>query len=293
MIKSMTAYARAETNRTDLKVSAEIRSYNSRHLDLSLRLPNAYGMLEERIKALIAGCIARGRVEVKIRIQDDGGGDRDFEINTARARSYYHCLNQLRATFDIHAEISLEVLMGAGDIIRPVESEADLEVVWDGVHSCLSTALDDLDDMRLREGAFIERDFQRRLGDIEHSLDEIQSASDSMVFQYQKRLLERIAALTEGITVVDEGRIAQEAAILADKSDISEEIVRAASHVDQFRRYMQAGEPAGRKLNFLLQEFMREFNTIGSKTGQAEVAHLVVAVKAELEKLREQVQNIE
>ena len=159
--------------------------------------------------------------------------------------------------------------------------------------NCIDVALDDLDAMRKREGDVIARDFDDRLKYIEKSLREIQKASSGLLPIYQERLKDRLSSLTNGMVEIDPGRIAQEAAFYADKSDISEEIVRTHSHLKQFRTIMAAEEHAGRKLNFLLQEFLREFNTMGAKAGNADISHIIVAVKSELEKIREQVQNVE
>lgn len=293
MMQSMTGFAAAERSDGDLTVAAEIRSYNSRYLDLTIRLPQSYLSMEERIKAMVSGAITRGRVEVRLQIRDDSHAAQAFEVDTAIADSYYDALRTLRDRFGIDEPIPLSLLSGAGGIIRPRESAPDLEAGWPAIRECIAAALADFTAMREREGAFIAADFQQRLTTIESAIEAIEAASDGLLVQYRQRLEERIGALTDGITEIDPARIAQEAAFLADRSDISEEIVRARSHLAQFRKTMTAGEPAGRKLNFLLQEFNREFNTIGSKTGKADVSHRVVAVKSELEKIREQVQNLE
>jgi uncharacterized protein (TIGR00255 family) len=165
--------------------------------------------------------------------------------------------------------------------------------MWDKIERCLIEATNGLDDMRKKEGQMIATDLSKRLDDIETTIKQIEKTSENLLPAYQERLKGRIEELTRGIVEIDLDRIAQEAAFLADKSDISEEIVRAKSHIHQFRMIQDSKEPAGRKMNFLLQEMGREINTIGSKTGKAEVAHMVVDVKSELEKMREQVQNIE
>jgi uncharacterized protein (TIGR00255 family) len=159
--------------------------------------------------------------------------------------------------------------------------------------ACLTSALNDLDAMRLAEGANLVRDFRERLDVIEANLEQIRSQATQLPLVYRQRLKERIDALTDGIVAIDQARLAQEAALLADRSDISEEIVRVSSHIQQFRERMDDDRPAGRPLNFLLQEFNREFNTMGAKSGKASMSHIIVAVKSELEKLREQVQNVE
>jgi uncharacterized protein (TIGR00255 family) len=178
-------------------------------------------------------------------------------------------------------------------MIRPVDMLDNTETVGEAVEVCLNQALADLDIMRCKEGEFIARDLFARLDLIEGGLAEIRDNSANLIERYQERLMDRIAVLTKETVDIDPTRLAQEAAYLADRSDISEEIVRAESHIDQFRQIMESTEAGGRKLNFLLQELHREFNTIGSKIGHAETAHRVVEVKAELEKIREQIQNVE
>jgi len=197
------------------------------------------------------------------------------------------------ALFDFKDDISLDLLLSPGGIIKPVDSIENTEAVWRAVKDCVSQALDNLDLMRKREGDFISQDLIKRLEHIAKHLDQIQRGSSGLLPLYQQRLKERISLLTQDIVELDLGRIAQEAAFLADRSDISEETVRAASHLEQFRHLMNSDEPAGRKLNFLLQELHREFNTMGSKVGSAELSHIIIEVKSELEKIREQIQNVE
>ena len=292
MIKSMTAYAKAE-NKDAVSVNLEIRSYNNRYLDLVLRLPQQYLPLEERIKAVVVEKIARGRVELKMQVASEPSEAISFEINRPKAVAYFQALEQLRDELKIKAPVALEQIAAVPDIIKPVETELQLDQIWPAVHDCLARALVDLEQMRAREGEYIAVDIGRRIQQIQQWLTEIGKQSSNLVNGYRLRLTERITALTEGIVSIDPDRIAQEAAILADRSDITEELVRAGSHLTQFVEVMKSDEPAGRKLNFLLQELNREFNTVGSKTDKSSVAHLVVAVKAEIEKIREQVQNIE
>jgi uncharacterized protein (TIGR00255 family) len=289
----MTGYATAEEAAGDIKVSADIRSYNSRHLDIALRVPTAYSFLEDRIKGLIADRIVRGRVEVKVLIKDESEQAAAFEIDRSKAKAVHAVLTQLKNEFNLQNEISAELLLGVGGIIKPVESPGEIESIWPPMRTCLHRALDDLETMRKKEGDFIAGDLSDRLDYIAGCLDEITRASDGLLSHYQERLKERLSVLTRETVEIDPGRLAQEAAFLADRSDISEEIVRAESHVRQFRHIMQSEEPGGRKLNFLLQELHREFNTIGSKIGHADISHKVVDVKSELEKIREQIQNVE
>lgn len=293
MIHSMTAFARAESIADGLTVNMEIRSVNSRHLDLNVRLPSRYLGLEERIRSALVQQLTRGRIDIRVQIQDKAAESLAFEIDEPRALAYHRALDSIREKFNIDTPISLEAIMDAGGIIKPVEREPDLAACQPAVDECLAQALAELVAMRATEGKFLARDFMQRLALVEERVRAVETASVDLSAQYQQRLQDRITALTQGIVEIDPDRIAQEAALLADRSDISEELVRVHSHIEQFRSLMKAPEPAGRKLNFLLQEFNREFNTIGSKTGKAGVAHMVVEVKAELEKLREQIQNVE
>lgn len=293
MIKSMTGYASAEKTDGELTVSIDIRSYNSRYLDVALRVPPNYAALEEKMKGLIAERIVRGRVEVKIQIKDASAEAMAYEIDRPRAKAINAALSQLRNEFRLKNDISMELLLSVGGIIKPVETAGETDLIWPTVEACLIRVLDEYETMRQKEGDFIAGDLARRLDYIEHCIGEIKGDSDGLLTHYQERLKERISALTREMVEIDPGRLAQEAAFLADRSDISEEIVRAESHVKQFRHIMRSNEPGGRKLNFLLQELHREFNTMGSKLGQLNTSHTVVNIKSELEKIREQIQNVE
>jgi uncharacterized protein (TIGR00255 family) len=293
MIKSMTAYAVEQDTRDDISIALEIRSYNSRYLDVVLRLPHRYNCLEEKIKGVISKMISRGRIEIKLKISDNSDDSYAFEVNKPKAQAYYDAVLQLRDTLNIDAQIPLGLVTGAEGVIKPAEAKDDQEKLWPHLRDCMVNAMKSLDLMRKQEGDFMAKDFAVRIDYIEKTLDRIEKGSSGLLSQYQEKLKERISALTRGLVEIDPGRIAQEAAILADKSDIAEEIVRSRSHIKQFRTIMDSKEPGGRKLNFLLQEFNREFNTMGSKTGNADVSHMVVDLKSELEKIREQVQNVE
>ena len=293
MIKSMTAYARTEQQYAPFTIRVEVRSYNSRHLDVALKLTHGYEMLEERIKSFIADSVARGRVEIRVQIQDDSEAGHQFEANLPRARAYHETLTALNKALGLAGPVGLEMVLAGGGIIQALEAEKDADEVWGRVKPCVQAAFSDLDAMRCTEGANLAKDFAMRLNSIEGMLEDIAAQAAQVPELYRQRLSERIEALTHGIVEIDQARIAQEAAILADRSDISEEIVRARSHIKQFRALMQDDSPAGRPLNFLLQEFNREFNTMGAKSGKAAMAHTIVAVKSELEKLREQIQNVE
>lgn len=293
MIKSMTAYAKADKRSGALSVSVEIRAYNSRHLDIALRLTHGYAPLEEKIKKFISRQIQRGRLDVTIIIKDESEGGTLYEIDLPRAKAYHRSLVTLKKALGIEAPVALEHMISGSGLLKAVDGEKDFAVCEQVVEAALTAGLKELDSMRIHEGAFIAEDFEMRLNLIETCLTQIKAMSNDFLELYRNRLNERIAALTKGIVTLDPERIAQEAAILADKSDISEELVRVESHLTQFRKFMADADAAGRKLNFLLQEFNREFNTMGSKAGGSEISHLIVGARAELEKLREQVQNVE
>ncbi len=293
MIRSMTAYAGAENAAGAVSASIEIRGYNSRYLDTAMKIPPTYQFLEERIKPLIAERISRGRVEVKISVQAEQNTSEIFEINKTLAEGYYRALRSLKENFGITGQVPLELLAAKSGVIEPAKTSIDEASVWEAVSGALYRALDDFLAMKAAEGNNISADIEKRLFKIGGYIEYIENKAHDLPGMYQKRLKERVRELTGGEAETDEARIAQETAFLADKSDISEEIVRAESHLDQFRNLMSSPEPAGRPLNFLLQEFNREFNTMGSKAGSADISHTIVNAKTELEKIREQVQNIE
>ena len=293
MIHSMTAFARAEVTATELSVCIEIRSYNSKYLDISLRMPQGYASMEERVKKLISNFVARGRIEIHIKLTDTSEKAVGFEVDAAKASAYYEALKDLKHALGFSEQNPLDLVAGVPGVIKTVDKQIDLDLDWEAISDCFTAAMTDLVAMRQREGAFLEEDFTFRLNTIEDRLADIESTAAGLTHAYQERLSARISDLTQGQVPLDPARLAQEAAFLADKSDISEEIVRAKSHILQFRNILSADDPAGRKINFLLQEFNREFNTMGSKVGSAEASHLIVEVKSELEKMREQAQNVE
>jgi uncharacterized protein (TIGR00255 family) len=293
MINSMTGYAAAEKAGDQFVTTVEIRSYNSRYLDIVLRGLQGYNGLEDRVKAMVNERLVRGRIEVRIKVSEPEDAAVAFEIDQPKAGAFLEAVRQLQENYAVDGPVSLDLLIGTGGVLRPVQTELDLEMIWPALKECLGEALGNLNSMRAREGAYILSDLEGRLDKIQDLLDQISRGSKGLLEFYQARLKERLAALTRGAVELDQARVTQEAAFLADRSDISEEIVRAGSHLAQFRQYMAAPDACGRKLNFLLQELNREFNTMGAKVGNAASAHLIVEAKAEFEKIREQVQNIE
>jgi uncharacterized protein (TIGR00255 family) len=293
MIKSMTAFGRAEKTVEGRTFIVEIRSLNSRYGEVIVRMPPQFLSLEGQIKKLVTTRISRGRVEVMIKVKNGSQAVSDIRVNIPLAKAYYGALCELNETLQIKEKVGLQTLISMQGIIMVTESEEDSEKTWSLLSSCILEALESIEAMRISEGMAIYQDFRKRLQSVEEDLSRIKRFATSILLQYQNRLKERIATLTQGTVEVDPNRLAQEAAFLADKSDITEEIVRAESHLKQFRSMIESEGATGRALDFLLQELNREVNTIGSKGGDAQLSQIVVGLRSELEKLREQVQNIE
>lgn len=293
MIKSMTAFSQASHTVGTLTADVTLRSYNSKILDLACHCPESCQALEEDIKKIIAKTHGRGRIEIKLSIRDEAKDLEQFDVDMPKALSYYQTLKKIKEELNLSSDITLDQLLAARNIIVPSRKEADMESLWQAVAPCVETACAALDLMRRQEGKNLHADLTSRMDDIEKKVKEIETEAKGIPLVYKQRLMERITFLTADAEGLDPVRISQEAAILADKSDVSEEITRLYSHIQQFRQVLESGESGGRKLNFLIQEFNREFNTIGSKAGNASVSHRVVELKSELEKIREQVQNIE
>jgi len=293
MIKSMTAFGRAEKEGEGRKYIVEIRTLNRRYLEVLVRLPRQWFPLEDRVKKLVGGKIARGRVDVSVKVKDSAEAATRFEMNLPLAKTYLRALRDLNEALLLEDRIGLNMILSMEGVITNTESEVDLDKSWATLSSCIDEALEGANAMRISEGQTIFDDFQKRLEFVEKSLSQVKALVPSVLSEYHSRLKERITVLTEGKVELDPNRIAQEVAFLVDKGDITEEIVRAQSHMKQFRGMIESEGAAGRSLDFLLQELNREVNTIGSKGGDAELSQVVVSLKSELEKIREQVQNVE
>jgi uncharacterized protein (TIGR00255 family) len=293
MIKSMTAFGRAEKEDEGRTCVVEIRTLNRRYLEVSVRLPRQWFALEDRVRKLVGSKIARGRVDVSVKVTESSEGGSRVEVNLPLAEVYLRALRDLNRSLELEERVSLDMILRMEGVITATEPEVDFEKVWATLSSCISEALEGVDAMRISEGKTIYEDFEQRLQSVEQDLSQVKALAPSILSEYHSRLKQRITALTEGIVELDPNRLAQEVAFLVDKSDITEEIVRAESHLEQFRNMIQSEGPTGRSLDFLLQELNREVNTIGSKGGDAQLPQIVVALKSELEKIREQVQNVE
>lgn len=292
MLSSMTGYGRSEVTKQGVTVTVELRSVNNRFLEVTARLPRSLSLRENEIKELVRRKALRGKVNLLVSIERENGGDIPLRINTAAARGYYKLLNELRKTVKLKEKVRLEHLLHFTEVIEQEETEREDDGEWAVVQEALDAALDGLSEMRRQEGRELEKDFRHRIGILEDYLTRVEELSKQQVPAERARLRERIKELLESETV-DEGRLETELAILADRLDVTEECVRFRSHNKFFLEALDAPESAGRKLNFLIQEMNREANTIGSKSGDTAIAHLVVHMKEELEKVREQLQNIE
>lgn len=295
MIRSMTAFGRAVRVDDARTVTVELRSVNSRFFDCTVRLPRAYTFLEEKIKAYVQQhALSRGKMEVSVSVARTGGSDMRVALDQDLARGYVAALRTLRDTCQLQDDISVMRVAERGELFTFVQPEEDPGDVWETVCAALGEAVAGYRAMREAEGRRTEEDICAKLENIRRCATEVAALSREDVGGYRARLEARLRPLLGEVGVVpDEGRLLTECAIFADKIAVDEELARLDSHFTAFRALCQSEEPAGRKLDFLVQEMNRETNTIGSKACNARIAHLVVDMKGELEKIREQVQNIE
>lgn len=292
MIKSMTGYGRVEGLCDGRNIIVEAKSVNHRFLEIALRIPASLYPLEMEYKKKIAERFKRGRIDVSIRLEGECSDTSKVNLNMDIARDYFDVLSRLKTEFNIQEPVSIKTLISFRDIFTPpAETQMDADFL-NSVEKMLQEALSILVNMRQDEGIVLFSDMQMRLQAIGAIMGEIRLRAPQIVLEYQKRLSDRIKELTAGLEL-DAGRLAQEVAVMADRCDITEEIVRMQSHIGQFESLLQSDEAEGRKIDFLLQEMNREINTIGSKANDADIARQVIEVKSELGKLREQAQNIE
>jgi len=288
----MTGYGRAEGETTLGRVFVETRSVNHRYCDINIKLPKRLGPFETRIKELIRSQVSRGRIDVSLKA--DSGEEEKVQLNVDLhlAEQYYRALQALKEKLQLKDEITLTLLAGAKDLITGKEEAGDIEPYWQEMIPILKRSFKEMDDMKRSEGETLAKDLQFRLEKIHQQLEEIKHLFPPRLEAFQKRLHERIRSFLGG-GEVDANRFQQEVAFLAERADITEEIVRMESHLAQFVLLLEGEEPVGRKMDFLLQEIHREINTVSAKANDAEISQGVVEIKSELEKIREQVQNIE
>ncbi|MBV51571.1 MAG: YicC family protein [Nitrospinae bacterium] len=293
MLKSMTGFARYENQNGELTCKVEIKSVNNRFIDINTRLPKSLAALELPLKKLVKSKCARGSFDISISLESNGQSGANFEIkpNLPLAAQYLKAFNQIRDDLKLQGEIDINAILGQRDIVKPELKEPD-DSSEETVTSTVEKTLSDLIKMREEEGANLEKDIISQIKGIEKLGGAIKSLQSTTVQEFQDRLKEKIQTLTNGMEL-DPARMAQETALLADRCDVTEEIIRLKSHLDQFYKLVESDEPQGRKLEFLTQEINREVNTIGSKTIDIEVSKAVIEMKSRLEKIREQLANIE
>jgi uncharacterized protein (TIGR00255 family) len=292
MIASMTGFGRGEATKGGITITVELRTVNNRFLEVTTRLPRSLNLRENDVKELIRRKISRGKVNVLANVEREGNGSAGLEINSSAARSYYKLLMQLRKTLKLRETVKLEHMLQFSEIFEQRDLGGTDEKEWGVLQESLDAALAALAEMRCAEGGELEQDFRARIALLDERLSQIERLSAEQVPAERLRLRERVTQLMEK-TPVDEGRLEMELALMADRLDVTEECVRFRSHNKFFLEALSVPDPAGRKLNFLIQEMNREANTIGSKSSATEIAHLVVSMKEELEKIREQLQNVE
>ena len=292
MVKSMTGYGRAREMRNGRDITVEVRSVNNRYLDCTVKMPRAYIFAEDRMKARVQQAISRGKVDVFVTIDASAADEAVVAVNEPLARGYYEALTRLKTMFSLPGEVTPEVLAKFPDVLAVTKAEEDVEAIAADICAVLDDALAAYNDMRAVEGEKLASDVAGRVTTIETVVGKVEERSPQTVAAYRQRLEGKMQEVLQS-TTIDESRILTEAAIFADKIAVDEETVRLRSHIAQLRAMLASDEPVGRKLDFLIQEVNRECNTIGSKCNDLTIAQDVVNMKAEVEKIREQVQNME
>ncbi len=295
MLKSMTGYGNCEKLINGKKITVEIKAVNHRFCDYSIKLPRYCNFMEDRIRQTLTGKISRGKIDIYVSIENLDTADKRITVDLPLAKQYIDALKELNTQFGITDDITVSGVAQFTDIFKTERCEEENEALWLAVKDVLDTASDEFVSMRSREGERIEADLKARIEYMKSLTKDIDTRWYDCVEEYRTRLYNKIKESLESLPTasVDEARVVTEVAIFADRIAVDEELVRLTSHFDEFYNIVNAKEPAGRKLDFLIQEINREINTIGSKANDASVAKKVVEFKAELEKLREQVQNIE
>ncbi|HCO19223.1 YicC/YloC family endoribonuclease [Gudongella oleilytica] len=293
MLKSMTGYGKGEASSSGFRIKVELKSVNNRYLDITVKLPRYLIYLEESIKKLIKEKLGRGKVDVFINLDFESISSLEVKVDIPLAMNFKNALSDLKDQLQIEDSIRLSNILSIPDVIRTEKRDLDEASVWETLRSAIDSALSQIVVMRESEGQQLKLDMLEKLGKIEEITSEVKIRSPLVVEEYRRKLNERIAALLEEPAIIDQDRLAMEVAIYADKSSIDEELTRMNSHIAQFRSIIEEDGAVGRKLDFLIQEFNREVNTIGSKSSDSIIVNKVVDLKSEIEKIREQVQNIE
>lgn len=292
MIKSMTGFGSAKGTVEGIEVTVELKSVNNRYLDTSVRLPRSFMFAEETIKSAVQSHISRGKVDVFVSINTAMADDMTVVVNKPLLKGYIDAIKQISDEYEIPADMTAMTVSRFPDVLSVEKKELDADAVAEGIKEIAEQALNDFDSMRLREGEKLRDDVLSKLETINGLVAVIEENAPKTVAEYRERLLQKLNEVI-GIAGIDESRIITEAAIFADKVAVDEETVRLRSHMAQLKTMINGSSPTGRKIDFLIQEFNREANTIGSKCQNADIAHTVVDLKSEIEKIREQIQNIE
>jgi len=292
MIKSMTGYGSAKMSVDELEISVEVKSVNNRYLDTSVRIPKSYIFAEDAIRTAVSKHITRGKVDVFVTVDSSAAGDIAVSINEPLAEEYVKALKRLSFNYGLSGEISAMGLSRYPDVLKTERRETDKTAVVKGITEVLEQALCEFDLMRIREGEKMREDVLKHVERVSHGIETIAKQSPDSVSEYKEKLEARIRDMLE-VTETIEARLLTEVALFADKVDVNEEIVRLNSHLSQLDDMIMTNSPVGRKLDFLIQEINREINTIGSKCSRAEITRHVVDIKSDMEKVREQIQNIE
>ena len=293
MIRSMTSFGRAQSEEgTDSCFSIEMKSVNHRYLDINIRMPRMMFALEEKIRNIVSKKLNRGKVDIFINYKNYGNNVGKANLNMKLAKDYYECLKQIQKELCIIDDISTTKLARFPDVINLEEPEENLDNIFNQISPLIESALNLMEEMRNREGKKLKEDILSKIQIIEIYVEEIEKVADNIPKNYKKKLEERLSELLSGVDI-DESRIALEVAILSDKAAVDEEITRLRSHLSQMKSTLGIDEPIGRKLDFIIQEMNREANTIASKSTDIDMTNKVIEVKNTIEKIREQVQNIE
>ena len=292
MLKSMTGFGRAVAELNGYVITVEIKSVNHRYFEFSSRIPRQYGFLEEKLKSFVNSKVSRGKVDCFVGIEALNTEAADVVINNTLASAYVKALKELSETYELREDFGAYSVARFGEVLVVKKSEEDEEQLWADVKSVCEEALEKFSAMRITEGEKLYNDIKSRGAHIIDVVSFIEERTPQTVKEYNEKLVQRVHELI-GDATLDEARIIQEVAIYADKVAVAEETVRLRSHIDQLNAFLEASEPIGRKMDFLIQEINREANTIGSKANDVEIARRVVDIKAEVEKIREQVQNVE
>jgi uncharacterized protein (TIGR00255 family) len=291
-LKSMTGYACLEGEVRDRRVRVEARSFNSRYLEVRTRMPDCLSGMEAQVQALLREHVFRGRVEISVTFESRED-ELDLSWNRERARFYINLFQEMKEELKLSGDADLALLLAQKDVIMAGNSDVWGSEVWPEIKPILLRCFAELRRMREEEGAVLTSDFLARMDTLKDLFDKIEDKAEGLIEEYRLRLKRRLEEMLGEDAMIDQARLAQEVALLAERSDITEELVRLASHRKKFLELMGGLGPSGRKLEFLVQEMHREANTIGAKAQSAPISHLVVEIKSELERIREQVQNIE